>query len=321
LNVLLDNVPAAVYFKDLGGRFLRISKHHATLLGFESRDQAAGLTDFDLFPDAHARLAAETERSIVETGSPQIDFEESIHHDGTTFWVSTTKMPIQGKDGEIVGTFGITRDITERKRAEEALAQSANDAAELARQLAGETERGLEVLGLMIDAIGEISEHAARVAELVERVAHNELASIGQFSSIIDKIAGQTKLLALNAAIEAARAGEHGQGFTVVAEEVGRLAAETAEQTAQIRETVKRTRSQMEVVERAAITARERSSSSTAEADVGRDALRRIGALVSASMESATRMAGLAGQGVMSHADFAHAEDEHVVAADPARIG
>src|SRR5581483_944645 len=98
---------------------------------------------------------------------------------------------------------------------------------EVAELLSAESVRGLEVLRPLIDSIREIGERTVRVHELVEALASKELASIGEFSVIIDRVAGQTRLLALNAAIEAARAGEHGRGFAVVAAEVGKLASET----------------------------------------------------------------------------------------------
>ena len=125
-------------------------------------------------------------------------------------------------------------------------AQAAEDSAELAEQLSQESSRGLDVLRPLIEATRQISEQVHRVHELVETLARQEIASIGEFSAIIGRIADQTELLALNAAIEAAHAGEHGRGFAVVADEVGKLASEAAAQTAQIRETVKRTRVQMD---------------------------------------------------------------------------
>ena len=155
-------------------------------------------------------------------------------------------------------------------------AESAGASADLLEQLSVESARGLDVLGPLIDAIRQISDRVVRVHELVETLAANELSSIEQFSEIIHRIASQTKLLALNAAIEAARAGEHGRGFAVVADEVGKLASETASQTSQIRETVTRTRSQMDEVVGAAAIAREQSAKSSEDADAGREILERI---------------------------------------------
>jgi methyl-accepting chemotaxis protein len=190
------------------------------------------------------------------------------------------------------------QDLTARtsslRASSECAAKSGAEAAELAQQLSLESARGLDVLRPLIDATRQISEEVVRVHELVQTLARNELASIGQFSAIIDRIADQTKLLALNAAIEAARAGEHGRGFAVVADEVGKLASETASQTAQIRETVKRTRAQMDEVMEVMSTACDRSARSTVDADSGLEVLERMAELIGSSNEQATRMAGLA---------------------------
>ena len=175
-------------------------------------------------------------------------------------------------------------------------AESAGESADLVEQLSLESARGLDVLGPLIDAIRQISDRVVRVHELVETLAANELSSIEEFSAIIHRIASQTKLLALNAAIEAARAGEHGRGFAVVADEVGKLASETSSQTSQIRETVTRTRSQMDEVVAAAATAREQTAKSSQEADAGREILERMSGLIGSSNDTATQIATLARQ-------------------------
>jgi methyl-accepting chemotaxis protein len=190
------------------------------------------------------------------------------------------------------------QDLTARtsslRTSSEGAAQAAAEAAELAEQLSLESARGLDVLRPLIDATRQISEQVVHVHELVQTLAGGELASIGEFSAIIDRIADQTKLLALNAAIEAARAGEHGRGFAVVADEVGKLASETASRTAQIRETVKRTRTQMDEVMEVMSSARDRSARTTADADTGLEVLERIAELIDSSNERATQMTGLA---------------------------
>jgi methyl-accepting chemotaxis protein len=170
--------------------------------------------------------------------------------------------------------------------------QAASRSAELAEQLAGESARGLEVLRPLIDSIRQIGEQTIRVHELVEALARDELARIGDFSVVIERIARQTKLLALNAAIEAARAGEQGRGFA----EVGKLASETASQTALIRETVIRTQAKMDEVITATASARDQSETSTAGADTGRDALERIVTLVASANESTEQLAAAAGR-------------------------
>lgn len=176
------------------------------------------------------------------------------------------------------------------------MAETAAQAAEVVSELNGESDRGTQMLGRLIDSIAQINEDSGQVHELVTSLAANEISSIASFSAIIEGIANQTKLLALNAAIEAARAGEHGRGFAVVAEEVKRLATETAEQTTQIRDTVQRTRDQMQLIEAASGSNHELAERGASEADEGREVLARIAELVHDSTAAMTEIAALAGE-------------------------
>ncbi len=132
LHALMDNLPHNIYFKDTHSRFIRINMATARCFGLADPSEALGKTDADFFTQQHARQTMADEQRIVQTGRPLLDQEErETWPDGHVTWVSSTKLPLYDEDGQIVGTFGISRDITEQKQASEEL-QKAKEAAEAA---------------------------------------------------------------------------------------------------------------------------------------------------------------------------------------------
>ena len=125
LHTLMDNLPDNIYFKDRESRFTQINMALAKELKLSHPDQAVGKTDFDILPGEQSKELYRDEQEIIRTGQPLVDKEEKlIWPGGNITWLSTTKMPLRDPNGNIVGTFGVSRDITERKRAEEELHQS-----------------------------------------------------------------------------------------------------------------------------------------------------------------------------------------------------
>ena len=120
LSTLMDKLPYTFYFKDLDSRFVAVSRTLAEYHGRKDPAQMIGLTDRDLFSSEHAQGALADEREIIRTGRPIIDYEEKeTWPDREDTWASTTKMPWRDAQGNIIGTFGISHDITEKKRAAE----------------------------------------------------------------------------------------------------------------------------------------------------------------------------------------------------------
>ena len=119
MRTLMDNLPDHIYFKDHESHFLRVNKALAQFLGLNDPAQAIKKTDFDFFTGEHAQQAYEDEQKIIRTGQLLSTEEKETHHDRPDTWVSTIKLPLSDKDGNIIGTFGISRDITKNKLAEE----------------------------------------------------------------------------------------------------------------------------------------------------------------------------------------------------------
>jgi diguanylate cyclase (GGDEF)-like protein/PAS domain S-box-containing protein len=121
---LLSTTEECVYFKDLHSRFLLVSAGWiAAVTPGRAVEEIIGKTDFDFFSEEHAAAAFEDEQQIVRTGEPMVGkLEQETFLDRTGPWVSSTKMPLRDERGQIIGTFGISRDVTAQIKAEKALA-------------------------------------------------------------------------------------------------------------------------------------------------------------------------------------------------------
>lgn len=109
---LLDNLPDAVYFKDAKNRLIRVNRFYAE--GFKmSPADIIGKTDFDFFPKDQAQKMFEDDTYVLKSGKPIIGkIERTLLPNGTQNCVTTTKIPRFDKKGRVIGTMGITRDIT-----------------------------------------------------------------------------------------------------------------------------------------------------------------------------------------------------------------
>ncbi|MFN2269350.1 MAG: PAS domain-containing protein [Anaerolineae bacterium] len=143
LQSFLDNVPDKVYFKDLESRFIRVSKATAEKHGADGPQEMVGLADLDFFTEEHAHPALEDEQTVIRTGQPVQKEEEETWPDGRVTWASTIKMPLRDDEGNIIGTFGVSRDITEQKRIEA-------ESARLQREVVEAQQRAIQELSTPI---------------------------------------------------------------------------------------------------------------------------------------------------------------------------
>jgi diguanylate cyclase (GGDEF)-like protein/PAS domain S-box-containing protein len=152
LRTLLDSLPDHIYFKDRHSQFTHLSESQAKKFGLHDSAEALGKTDFDFFTEEHARSAFAVEQKIIATGQPVIDLEEKeTWPDGRVTWVNTTKMPLLDQAGNIIGTFGISSDITDRKQSEVEL------------QASGEAER---IFGERLTILSEVTTELSKTDSL-----------------------------------------------------------------------------------------------------------------------------------------------------------
>jgi PAS domain S-box-containing protein len=141
LDTFMDNVPDLIYFKDSNCRITRANRAYIVAKKAQELSDLVGKSDFDFFPEEIARVKYEQEQAIYKTGQPLLSVEES---NGYGKWSLTTKMPLRDENGQIIGTFGISRDITPLKQSQAAL-QEAYGKAEAAKAEADQARQEAEI--------------------------------------------------------------------------------------------------------------------------------------------------------------------------------
>lgn len=115
----MDYIPFSIYFKDIDSKFIKVNKATTQKLGFKDPGELIGKTDHDIFTKEHADEARTDELKLIEGKETIINkIEKETWKDGKITWVTTTKVPLRDHTGSIIGTFGITRDITQIKKSQ-----------------------------------------------------------------------------------------------------------------------------------------------------------------------------------------------------------
>lgn len=210
LRTIVDNLPTAIYAKDLEGRKILANRFDLDNAGVETEAEVLGKTDFDLFPKHIAEQFYRDDAVVLKRGQSIVDREELLAEDnGEEKWLRTSKLPFLGEQGEILGLVGFGQDISLEKRLEKENAE----------------------------ASVRIHEQQQMVEQMIADLAGIP-QKIGNLVNGITYVAKQTKMVSINATIEAARVGDLGRGFQVVAEEVGQLSDRSTEAATQVREAI-----------------------------------------------------------------------------------
>jgi diguanylate cyclase (GGDEF)-like protein/PAS domain S-box-containing protein len=125
LDTLMNNSQNTIYFKNRDSKFILIDTSHAKQFGVRTPADLIGKSDFDIFPESLAKQKRQDEVLIMKTGIPIINkMEQGLNSHGDILVLSTSKYPLYDYEGNIIGTWGTSRDITKLVKAEEELARA-----------------------------------------------------------------------------------------------------------------------------------------------------------------------------------------------------
>ncbi|MFZ4457250.1 MAG: PAS domain S-box protein [Bacteroidales bacterium] len=124
LRTIIDLLPDAVYVKDKEGKKILANAKEVELSGRESEEELLGKTDIELYPEEDSSKAKEEDDYVLSKGLPILNIDGEIQdREGKTLSIMGAKVPLKDIHGEIIGLVGVSRDITQRKKAEDALMQ------------------------------------------------------------------------------------------------------------------------------------------------------------------------------------------------------
>ncbi len=181
LHALLQHGSDRIYFKDRASRFLLCSNAKCEFSGV-TPEQIIGKTDFDFYDDAYARPAFDDEQEIIRTGQPvRGHIERLVMKNGEERWALMDKWPLRNKDGEIIGTFGISKHITALKQPEAKLDLLHKQLLDASR-LAGMAEVATTVLHNVGNVLNSVNVSASLVTD---KVRNSKAANLAKAAALL----------------------------------------------------------------------------------------------------------------------------------------
>jgi PAS domain S-box-containing protein len=157
LKQLLDTLPDSIYFKDRHSRFLYASRKLCQLCNCADCNEIIGKTDFDFFAIEHAQQAFNDEQTIIKTGKPLFNkIEKETWPDGSETYVTTSKLPLLDKNGDVIGTYGLSKDITQQVKAEQELKKLTEELEKLVEKRTLELTRSEQKYRLLAETSTDI---------------------------------------------------------------------------------------------------------------------------------------------------------------------
>lgn len=177
MAALLENIPDLVYFKDRESRFLAVSWSKALRHGLRPEDMV-GRSDDDFFSEKHAQYTRADEQRIIESGESVVEkLERVIWPDGHISWSESHKMPLRDETGETIGTFGVSRDVTDAQEMQRQLENAQRDLIDASRT-AGMAEVATGVLHNVGNVLTSLNVSANVVATALHKSKADSLVRV-----------------------------------------------------------------------------------------------------------------------------------------------
>jgi len=164
LQMILDSVPALIFYKDTEGRIIRANKALADSLRMPIKD-IIGKTTEELFPEEQAEKMRKDDKEVIVSGEPKMGIIESYDTPEGVRWAITDKIPYINKEGKVTGVIGLAKDITVQRKSEQELQQTH-------QRLKKTTDAAIDTMSKIIEAKDPYtSGHQRRVCQLAVPLA------------------------------------------------------------------------------------------------------------------------------------------------------
>lgn len=188
-QAILNNIPDIAWLKDQKSRFIAVNKPFADACGVDEKD-LIGKTDLDIWPRELAEKYRADDLKVIKSMKRLRVEEALVDARGKKIWIETIKAPILNQSGKVIGTTGIARDITERKKANEALKESQEQLRTLSAHLHDLREEERSRLSR------EINEELGQILSILKfDLDWVEKNLTGNHKSVQDKIESMSKLI------------------------------------------------------------------------------------------------------------------------------